>query len=311
MEHVHKGLEFVLEKYRLLTNIVGTILLAWMLSGVAAQMIGFLIPKPKGPAVPSAAALDAERPTLSALGARDTSFYMPICERNIFDSQKRTVCLDEVPTEEEFDPNAPPVKSDLGAVLLGTMVFTNPSISFATVAASAGAESQNYRIGDSLPGDAKIYDIQRNQLFFTRRGRKEYIEVDRLPSAMGSAGGVNTFAPPAGEGIRISGDNITITRAKVEASLGDLNKIIQDSRMSPNVGPDGRVDGFKVFAIRKGSLFEQLSLKNGDVIQKINGTAIDSIEKALPMLQLLKSESSISIEMSRGGAKKTLSIAIQ
>ena len=311
MNAMHKGLEFVIERHRWLTNIVGTMLLAWMLSGVASQFIGFLIPKPKTAAVPAAAAFDAERPSLFAMGARDTSFYMPICERNIFDSQKRTVCTEDIPTNEEFDPDAAPVKSDLGAVLLGTMVFTNPDISFATIAPSQGAEAQNFRIGEVMPGDAKIYDIQRNIVYFTRRGRKEYIEVDRIANAMGGSGGLNTFTPSASDGIKVSGDNITVTRAKVEASLSDLNKIIQDSRMSPNVGPDGKVDGFKVFAIRRGSIFEQLGLKNGDVINRINGTAIDSIEKALPMLQLLKGESSISIDMKRGGSSKTLSITVQ
>jgi general secretion pathway protein C len=80
--------------------------------------------------------------------------------------------------------------------------------------------------------------------------------------------------------------------------------------MVPNF-ENGVVNGFKVFAIKSGSIFQELGLKNGDVIQRINGTEIDSVEKAIPMLQLLKTESAISIDLSRGGAKKTLSIEIR
>lgn len=303
-------LELGIEKHRSITNVIGTLLVAWMLSGIAAQLFGFLLPKTKS-AVSAPKSFDNGRPTLSSFGGtRDTSFYMPICERNIFDSQRRVPCLDEVPTEEDIDPDAAPIKSDLNATLLGTMVFTNPDISFATVAGSGGGDSKNYRIGDTIQGEAKIYDIQRNKVYFTRKGRREYLQVDRLPVIYSGADSV-VPSTESSEGIRTVGDKILITRAKVDATLGNLNNIIQDSRMSPNVGADGKVDGFKVFAIRKGSIFEQLGLKNGDVIHKINGTAIDSLEKALPMMQLLKSESSVGIDISRGGSKKALSIEIQ
>lgn len=307
-----KWLEWAIEKHRVITNVVGTVLLSWFLSGIAAHFIGFLIPKPKTSSMPSPSSqvFNDTQPSLAAFGPKDFSHYIVICERNLFDSQKKTACVDEVALEEEVDPNAPPVKSDLPVTLLGTMVFTNPLLSFATISPSGGGDSKNYRIDDMISGEGKVYDIQRNKVFITRKGRKEYIAIDKLPSAFGGDS-PRMSAPESAEGIRVNGDKVTLTRSKVDATLGDLNKVIQDSRMYPNIGPDGKVNGFKVAAIRKGSIFEQLGIKNGDVIHKINGTAIDSIEKALPMLQLLKSESSISIDMTRGGSAKTMSIDIQ
>ena len=47
-----------------------------------------------------------------------------------------------------------------------------------------------------------------------------------------------------------------------------------------------------------------------DVIHRINGNEINSVEKAIPMLQLARNESSITIDLTRRGAKKTLSIDI-
>lgn len=80
--------------------------------------------------------------------------------------------------------------------------------------------------------------------------------------------------------------------------------------MVPNYD-NGQVNGLKIFGIRGGSIFSDLGLQNGDVINNINGTAIDSLEKALPMLQLLKTESSYTIDITRGGTKQTMNISIQ
>ncbi len=55
----------------------------------------------------------------------------------------------------------------------------------------------------------------------------------------------------------------------------------------------------------------ELGIKNGDIVQRINGTEINSVEKALPMLQLARNESAISIDLIRRGEKKTLSIEIR
>ena len=80
--------------------------------------------------------------------------------------------------------------------------------------------------------------------------------------------------------------------------------------MVPNYD-NGQVTGFKIFGIRNGSIFKDLGLQNGDVVNRINGTQIDSLEKALPMLQLLKTESSYTIDITRGGAKQSMDINIQ
>lgn len=308
--------DFIVTKYRKLTNMAGAILLAWILSAVAAHAIGFFLPSGL-PALSNSTAnrLDSNRSILSSLDQKTLAHYMPICERDIFDSLKRSSCLAEdlpiIDDTPEYDPKADPVKSDLQAKLLGTMVSTNRDFSFATISPRSGKESHNYYIGDTLMSEAKIYEIERNRAYFIRNGRKEYIEVDKLPAIYDRTPSIASTPTPRTSGeIKRMGDKIVVSRGKVESTLSDLNKVIQQSRMVPNfVG--GQVNGFKIFAIRPGSIFQQLGLKNGDVIERINGTQINSVEKALPMLQLLKTESNITIDMTRRGTKKSLNIEIQ
>ncbi len=313
---------FLIEKYRSVTNMVGTILISWILSAIVGQVIGYLLPSSKTVANAFSAISDEEKEDFSLLMRSDAmtvAYYSPICERNIFSAQHRGSCVDEAPLlEEEVGPrqdlNAPPIKSDLSATLLGTMVSTNPKVSFATISTKNGKDSANYHIDDMIMEEGKIYDIQRNRVYFIRNGHKEYIEIPFLPAITDSSGSISSYGNPSPsptDGIKRMGDKLIISRAKVDSTLGDLNQVIQQSRMVPNY-EGGVVNGFKIFAIRPGSIFDELGLKNGDVVQRINGTEIDDVSKALPMLQLLKAEtSSISIDITRGGTKKTLTIDIR
>lgn len=111
-------------------------------------------------------------------------------------------------------------------------------------------------------------------------------------------------------GVKVDGNKVTVSKTKVDSTLQDLNQVIQQARMVPNY-ENGQVDGFKIFGIKSGSIFQDLGLQNGDVINNINGTQIDSLEKALPMLQLLKTESSYTIDITRKGSKQSMNINIQ
>ncbi len=299
---------YIYEHYRVITQWLGTILISWILSLLFTSMISIFLPSEVR--LPQTTNGDMPYETLGFESTKSIDQYMGICERNIFDSQKRTSCTNTVMTNDEtaFDPEAPAVKSDIGATLLGTTVFSNPQSSFASIQTKSSGESKSYYIDHEILGEAKVYAIERNRVYFFRNGRKEYLEVDRLPSIITSRS--TSGAVPAQSGIKVDGNNVKISRDKVDSTLGDLNQVIQESRMVPNF-ENGQVTGFKIFAIKASSIFDQLGLKNGDVIERINGTTIDSIEKALPMMQMLKSESNIKIDIKRQGVKQTMNIDIQ
>ncbi len=304
----------LIEKYRTITNVIGTVLVGWFLSLIISQIISLVLAGTSGvlPApLPAPSLLQDENSLLAQ--EKKLAFYMPICSRNVFDSKKRVACEAEAPEGNEtgapLDLNASPIKSDLGAVLLGTMVSTNPNYSFATIQPKGAQSADTYYIDQVLMSEAKIYAIQRNKVFFIRNGHREYLEVENLPNIYMSAASEGADSTGSG-GVRLEGDKAIVARSKVEATLGDLNQVIQQARMVPNF-KDGVVDGFKIFAIRPGSIFSDLGLKNGDVIERINGTEINSVEKAIPMLQLARNENTITIDLTRNGAKKTVSIEIR
>lgn len=307
-----KFVEYIYEKRQKITNMVGTILVAWILSVLFCNVISWFLPSPA--VIASAASIEtSEDALLLNSQQKDIAFYMPICERNLFDSLKQSSCddrpamIDSGESSPSYDPNAAPVRSSISAKLLGTMVSNLDKYSFATVLESGKKDAKNYKIGEAILGEAQIYLIERHRVFFTYNGRKEFLEVDRMPSIfkIPSAGG-----SAVSSGVKADNGKVTVSKQKVDSTLQDLNQVIQQARMVPNYEA-GQVDGFKIFGIRSGSIFQDLGLQNGDVINRINGTQIDSLEKALPMLQLLKTESSYTIDITRKGQKQSMEINIQ
>ena len=78
----------------------------------------------------------------------------------------------------------------------------------------------------------------------------------------------------------------------------DLSKILKDAEMVPYL-KNGKVEGFKIVTLKKGSKFERLGFKKGDVIKSVNGVPIDSPAKAMELYSKIKQEDKIQVEASK------------
>jgi|GEM_PF-553375 len=113
-----------------------------------------------------------------------------------------------------------------------------------------------------------------------------------------------------GEGISKVGPNsYEITQDEVDKALGNLSKLAGQARVVPAF-ENGETIGFKLFSIRPGSLYSKIGVRNGDIIQKVNGYEINSPDKALEIYQKLKSSKSISVDIKRRGKPVTIDYAI-
>ncbi len=245
--------------------------------------------------------------------------YAIIIERNIFDSKNRQPedknTTASQPEEEPRFHGGPAVKSSLPVKLLGTMVFSNPKYSFATIKENSSGDTKNVYIGDKILGKARVTEILRNRIYVIHNNRKEYLDVE---------GNENLTGPPAlphrtasrnpvsgiGSTIRRRGNTIIIDERDVAAALENMGVIATQARVVPNF-VNGKVNGFKIFAIKQGSIYQKLGVRNGDIIQKINDFEINSPEKALQVYTQLRNEKNINIDLIRRGKKQTLHIEIR
>lgn len=79
------------------------------------------------------------------------------------------------------------------------------------------------------------------------------------------------------------------------------------ARMVPAV-KDGKPIGFKLYAIKQGSLFAQLRLNNGDVVRAIGGHPLAAADTALESyveISKLAAGARVEVELERGGVRRT------
>jgi len=98
---------------------------------------------------------------------------------------------------------------------------------------------------------------------------------------------------------------IRLSQKRVELELKNFAEFLNQARVVPNFS-NGLADGYSIGSIVPGSIFEQLGLKNKDVIRSINGNAIDSPEKALELFKLLRNEKMVQLAISRDGTPLNL-----
>lgn len=252
-----------------------------------------------GPALGRNAALDLERT------ARLLGIELPADEP------------ESVPTKPAYDPNAPPVKSSLRLTLIGTMVANRPEWSFSTIRDENTKEPSVYLVGDTVLG-AEILEIERLRVILLNEGRKEFISVDgpgaaapSMPVSTTPAFRSSPSGPVAEAEIKEVGEgNFEISRDDVEKQLSNLNAIATQARIVPSF-KNGEANGFKIFSIRPGSIYQKLGMQNGDVIKKINGYEINSPDKALEIYSKLKEASRIDVELERRGANVNRTVNVR
>jgi hypothetical protein len=111
--------------------------------------------------------------------------------------------------------------------------------------------------------------------------------------------------------IRCAPDKLrcAMRRALVERVLANNVYLASSARIVPSI-KDGRPNGFKLFAVRKGTLYDRLGFQHGDTIKTVNRMAMDNPDRALEAYSKLREAKRLTIELERRGQPITLEIVI-
>ncbi len=235
----------------------------------------------------------AERPPLN--------HYQLIMSRNIFGSE--TTPSDNVEPEdiEALEPTT------LSIALLGT-VSGSPRNTYAVIEETDKKKQGLFRVGDNIQGGS-IKKILRGKVILSVEDRDEILTMEEsakrsreeAPTASRSRGSPDRSGRPSRTGSR----TVTVRRSDVEASLADINKLMTEVRVRPHY-KDGQPDGLAISRIKAGSFFSKLGLRDGDVVQEVNGSGIKSPDDILSLYQQLKSGSEVGLQIDRKGRQETI-----
>ncbi len=232
--------------------------------------------------------------------------YLAIAKRDLFAA---------VPTSEPQPVGGTTLRAAPASLqLLGT--GSRGDKAFAVVEDAKTKVQRILTVGDKVD-DAEVVDIGWRHMVLRRAGQEELLLVPPNLSGDGSASASTTAVsntPAAagdGEQIRkIGDDRYLVAQAEVEHSMSNLSELFTQMRAVPNM-QDGKTNGFRLFAIRSGSLFQKIGLQNNDVVQRINGIDLNDPGKAMSLFQDLQGETRLSVDVVRGGETRTLSYEIR
>lgn len=290
--------------------------LAVGLGFVSTTVLGRLI-RPDGevasaPAV--AAAGSTARPRAQAAPRlKSADQYLDVVMgQNIFDEGARTYWASRKPGAAGDNPGGDSeAPSDLKVTLLGTVVTTPEEFSSALILENGKDHAVGYGIGDKLY-DRKVVEIAQKKVTLERgNGEREILTMEEEERPTRST--ASTSKSSGGDdGIEQIGDNKwAVPRSLLDKYIGDLGAASKLGRALLHRGADGNYDGYRLSAIRRGSLADQLGIKNGDVIHSVNGSDLNSMQAAMGAYNTMQNDSNFCLNVTRRGEQQELCYEVQ
>jgi type II secretion system protein C len=221
-------------------------------------------------------------------------------------------------------------KTTLPIKVLGIIYGGNPYNGIAMVENSQSRSINSFMVGDQLTPDAKVVEIQREQILIDNLGRREFAPIEEVelrrstrrgggkkksnaPESL-TGNGYTTEAPPENykeEGFERKGNNIEVSAEyKTRLLTTDFANVLQDAKASPNM-VDGVLKGWRMDRIRKNSFYEKSGMQNGDVVEEINGVVLSDAGQSIKLLNSLRNEGEIDMKINRNGQKIILNLKVR
>ena len=244
--------------------------------------------------------------------SKRASVFSGIRERNIFNRDHlipKPFGLDKEDFQEE---EGVPVLTHLPIKLLGTIIHSVKDRSVATIQVR-GKDVHAVVKEEEVDNMFRVREISRYKMIFRnlQTQKLEYVEIKEKDKL--KIGVLKRKSNFSSAGTSSEPTEFKFKRAEIDKYLKDLPKVLQDAKAVPYITPGsgGEVGGFKLIAIKPGSIYEKLGLKRDDIIQGVNGETVDSAQKAMELYQVLKNSDEISLEIGRNGETKILNYTLE
>lgn len=257
-----------------------------------------------------------------------------ICERNVFNYEKRP-CIEpatpepEPEDEDDEEEEGLPETCESEAELVGTVASPVEDWSFAMI--ESDGETMPYRAGDEVPGVGMvekvgwrlvlmdresepdclfdIYDEPEQKARRSRRSRRARRSRRSRRSKRRAARRQRSRELSKHVEV-VSPTQRNVDRALVDQLMENPTSTMRRVRVRPH-SRGGEITGFRLSRIRGSSIWSKLGLRNGDVVHSINGIEITSADRALSAYTKLRSTDHLTVTISRSGNKQALDFDIR
>ncbi len=248
--------------------------------------------------------------------------YKKIIKRNIFKviTDRKDKALKN--KDDDLREIAKLKVTTLKLKLLGTVAGGNPGETYAVIEDQRKKKQSLYQVGQRVQG-AKIIKILRQQVVLEYNGEDQVLEMSFLsnsilkehfdsPSSIlkehfdspGSSKAKKPNKKPSAPKV------INLTRSSIDNLINNSNQALKQARIKPHLN-NGQPNGLLVFGIKPESLYAKMELKNGDIIQSVNGKKLKSVDDTLKLFQGLKNASDMNIKIKRHGRTEEINYHVR
>ena len=192
-------------------------------------------------------------------------------------------------------PSAPTVQtppvSNVALKLIGTFLTTGEAPTAIIEDTKKPGSQEVFGIGEMIFGEAKLTAVYADRVEIDRNGKREILTLDESAAA-GAAG----ESP--------GGNTVVVDETELDSALANLPMLLTQARAVPYF-KDGKSVGLRLFAIRRGSLFEKIGLQNGDILKEINGNSLSDITQAVKLFEKLKEQRDVAVTLERQREEQT------
>ncbi|MBS1152685.1 MAG: ral secretion pathway protein, partial [Myxococcaceae bacterium] len=150
------------------------------------------------------------------------------------------------------------------------------------------------RVGDRW-NDVELVGVGHGRVTVRRDGWLEEVGIGAPSPAPGSA-----RLPIE---LTARGASLSMPRTELERQLPELTqRAMSGGRIVPAF-EGGAMTGFRLLAVQPGSLYEELGLKSGDVLETVNGASLANPEVAFGLMTQLRGQRQVALVVNRGGQR--------
>lgn len=269
------------------------------------------------------------RPTETSKSTRAPANVNWILAKNLFGEAGAAPVVndDDEPTVQTRLP------LELQSVFVAEDTTANPS---AAIVAQRGKPGLRYKVGENLPGNAKLIEVRTDRIILRRAGVKETLMFPKLKSQL-----VEDFNEPdeTDQQSEPGSDNTTrqpnngrsTTGATTDAPNGDIPAGTTADEDDSSPAPEDMVDtyreklsddaagtlnelgiesvdssgaaGYRIADTTQSPYLRQTGLQSGDVILSVNGRPVGDIERDQLEIENIMAQGSARIEVQRGSRR--------
>ena len=181
---------------------------------------------------------------------------------------------------------------------------------FAIIEELASKQQMLYRVHDQVLDLGEVSEIRRNGILVRQGDLEELLELALLDNPAvqgGSAGTAQAAAQTQTAGVPL---RKVLDRREVEQAMSDLPKLLSQARAGPHM-VNGTINGFRLDYVAPTSFYEKIGVQAGDVLQRVNGVDIRDPSTMLNLLQQLKNEQIVKLDVLRNNQRSTITYELR